>query len=388
MRIYTDADERRIHAQQEVRSWLRNRLIDDAQAARLEEDLRVDLVRTNIFLRLGLAAFVLVVIVASELLLAEVFHLNSNTEIAILTGIGALVSFAAGDVLARVLRLYRFGVEEALASASVILAGVSAALLFDLSVHGARDPVAIGLGVAACVSLLVYLRFGFVYAALAALACAAFVPFELYLAEAVQRTAAAAVGLAAFVSVRPRRIRLADEWLGDEYGVIQAAAWTSIYLALNMQLSWWAWSYPAVDRSAFYWFTYVMTFALPAIGLTISLRDKDRPLLTVNAAMAIVSLITNKLYLGWPRHTWDPILLGLVLIAVAIGLRRWIAKNADGHRNGYTAMPVSVENRTLLTLLSAAPIPVAPRVAPVHSDASAGSFKGGQSGGGGASGSF
>jgi hypothetical protein len=385
MRLYTDDDERRIRAQREVKAWARDRLLESGQAEQLLKDLQVDLVRTNIFLRVGLAAFVTVVVVAFALLLVEVLHLNGSTEIAILTGILALVSFAAGDVIVRVFRLYRFGVEEALASMSVILAGFSATMLFEGSLG--RDASATGLGVAACASLLVYLRFGFVYAALAAIACAALVPSELFVTDAVQRTAAAAIGLATFVAVRPRRLRLGDEWPGDEYGTMQAVAWAIIYLALNVQLSPWTWWNP-VNRNAFYWFTYVMTLALPALGLTMSLRDKDRPLVTVNAAMVIVSLITNKPYLGWPRHTWDPILLGLVLIGAAVGLRRWIAKSADGHRDGYTATPVSVEDRTLLTLLSAAPIPVAPRVEAAQTSASPGSFEGGRSGGGGASGGF
>jgi len=129
-----------------------------------------------------------------------------------------------------------------------------------------------------------------------------------------------------------------------------------------------------------------MTLILPVFGMVIGVKDKHRAMLNVSIVMAIVSLITDKPYLGLPRYSWDPILLGLLSIGVAIGLRRWLAKGVDGHRAGFTATPVALEHRTLLTLLSAAPIPVAPRVeAP---QATGGQFQGGGSGGGGASGSF
>jgi hypothetical protein len=172
------------------------------------------------------------------------------------------------------------------------------------------------------------------------------------------------------------------QWLGEEFGYIQAAAWAGIYIALNMKLMPWI----VVSGGAFYWFTYLTTLILPALGLVISVKDKDRPMLNISIAMAIVSLATNKPYLGWTRYSWDPILLGLLLIGVAIGLRRWLAQGADGHRAGFTSTPVAIEQRSLLTLLSAAPIPVAPRVEAPH--AAGGHLEGGRSGGGGASGSF
>jgi len=383
MRIYTDADERRIHAQHEVRSWLRNRLIDDAQAARLEEELRVDLVRTNIFMRIGLGAFTAVVVAAAVLLLIELLDLRGDGSISLVAGVSAVVAFIAAEALTRSYRLYRFGVEEALAIGAVVLLGTSVALAASAAgVLRFDHHIAFWLGTAACGSFVVYRRFGFVYAALSAMACAALVPFQLSIPNAVQRVAAAAVCGVVFLIVRPKRVRLGTEWPGDEFGYMQAAAWAGIYIALNVKLFPWI----VMSSGAFYWFTYLMTVILPAVGLVISVKDKDRPMLNVSIVMAIVSLATNKPYLGFARYSWDPILLGLLLIGVAIGLRRWLAKGVDGHRAGFTATPVAIEQRSLLTLLSAAPIPVAPRVEAPH--ATGGQFEGGRSGGGGASGSF
>ena len=383
MRIYNDADERRIHAQHEVRSWLRNRLIDDAQAARLEEDLRVDLVRTNIFMRIGLGAFTAVVVAAAVLLTIELLDLKGDGSIGLITGLSAVVAFIAAEALTRSYRLYRFGVEEGLAIGAVVLLATSAALLSSASGKLRVDhQIALWLGAAACGSFVVYRRFGFVYAALSAMTCAALVPFQLSVSDPVQRVAAAAVCGVVFLLIKPKRARLGTEWPGDEFGYIQAAAWIGVYVALNVKLFPWI----VVSGGGFYWFTYLTTLILPPLGLVISVKDKDRPMLNVSIVMAIVSLATNKPYLGCTRYSWDPILLGLLLIGVAIGIRRWLAKGVDGHRAGFTATPVEVEQRSLLTLLSAAPIPVTPRVDAPH--ATGGQFEGGRSGGGGASGSF
>jgi hypothetical protein len=131
--------------------------------------------------------------------------------------------------------------------------------------------------------------------------------------------------------------------------------------------------------------TWVMTWVLPAGGLVMSIRDKDRPLLVVSLAMAIVTLITNKPYLGWTRYTWDPMLLGIALVAGAILLRRWLSTGPEGARHGFTASRIVDGKDPLLTVLSAAPFPIK-----AHTPAPAppSGFDGGRSGGAGGGGSF
>jgi hypothetical protein len=120
-------------------------------------------------------------------------------------------------------------------------------------------------------------------------------------------------------------------------------------------------------------------------SLVLSLREKDRPLLMVSVAMAIVTLATNKPYLGWERRTWDPMLLGALLIGVALALRRWLSRGPDGARYGYTGAKILAGRDPVLTVLSAAPFPVHPQAPAAAPPAG---FDGGRSGGGGASGSF
>jgi hypothetical protein len=133
----------------------------------------------------------------------------------------------------------------------------------------------------------------------------------------------------------------------------------------------------------FYWFTYAMIWALPLAGLSLAIRGRDRALLAVSIAMMLVTLLTNKAYLGWPRHEWDPMVLGAFLMAAAIIVRRWLSAGANGQRAGFTSSRILSRQTGALTLVETAAVAFRP---------DAGSFPksegfeggGGRSGGGGA----
>ena len=383
MRRYSDEDEERIRAQTQVRDWTRSRLLEPSQGAQLEAELKVDVRRTNVFLRAGLALFTTLIVGASVLFVLEGLHLNRAVSIAAVSGVAALVCIGVAEALIARLRFYRFGVEEALAVASVVLLGVSGAALTDASdIRRFGHPSwAVGLLIGAAGGFGLYRRFGFVYAAIGGMACAAAIPFQLYLSATVQHLVAAAMLAAMFFAARSNRLRYQDEYPGDEYGLLQAAAWAGLYITMNLQLM------GVRIEGSFYWFTYVMTWALPVAGLYLAIRDKDRPLIAVSVVMALVTLVTNKSYLRWPRHEWDPILLGILLMAVAIGLRRWLLQGPNGQRHGFTPAPVLSQDSEALTALSTASVTFRPHAPSPRPDPGSG-FDGGRSGGGGASGSY
>jgi hypothetical protein len=381
MRRYSETDERRVRAQAHVREWKRAGFIDAMQAQRLDAELGVDLKRTNVFLRATAALFTALIVGAVVGFVFSAFDLTTEMVIAV----AALVCIATAELLVGVFRLYRFGIEEMLAACAAVLLSISAAQ-FWTSPHAAFIA---GLFVAAAAGCVIYSRFGFVWAAIGSMCCAAAIPFQLInVATAGQRSMSAVILGLVFAVVRPKRLRDGEEWPGDEYGVLQAAALGGIYLVLNLRLI------PDMplafgDRTdgVFYWWTWVMTWVLPAAGLVLSIRAKDRPLIVVSLAMAIVTLVTNKPYLGWTRYTWDPMLLGIVLMAGAVVLRRWLSSGPTGARYGFTAARVVRGGDSLLTVLSAAPFPVKAH-APAAAPAASGGFDGGRSGGAGAGGSF
>jgi hypothetical protein len=392
MSRYAREDEERVRTQTLVREWARSGLLDSAQRSRMEADLRVGLRRTNALLRGGLAFFTALLVGAAVLLYAELFAITSDLAIAVSAGVGAICCFALAEWLVASFRLYRYGVEEALAASAVVLASLGA-VVWASTLPGGRTgnvPALIGLAVASAGGFAVYRRFGFVYAAVGAMLFAALLPFEWHLSAAFARAAAAAVFAAFALAWRATRVRLRDDFPGDDYGVLQAAAFVCAYLTINLQLFFiWRvfWSEPPVPRS-FYWTTYAMTWAIPAAALALGIRDRDRPLVDVGAVLALATLVTNKPYLRWPRHTWDPIILGAVLIAVALAVRRWLASGRGGERQGWTAIALMRSDRDRLVIVGTAsaafqPVPAAPSGAPPSSD-----FTGGRSGGGGAGGSF
>jgi hypothetical protein len=100
--------------------------------------------------------------------------------------------------------------------------------------------------------------------------------------------------------------------------------------------------------------------------------------------------VTNKPYLGWQRHTWDPMLLGALLIGVALFIRRWLADGPGEIRHGFTARRLSGKDKawmsagaTVLGLVSPNITTPSPQTESpdVH-------FGGGDSGGAGASSDF
>lgn len=383
MSLYQREDERRIRVRALVREWARSGLLDASQAAAIEAEVRVDVRRTNVFLRAGLALFTILIVSASVLFAVEVLRFDRPVPFGVVAAVFSVACLALAHYLVVRQRFYRFGVEEALAVGSVALLSTSAAAftyaLDSLRYGDASFIAALATGAAGGVAL--YFRFGYVYAAVGALACVAAIPFQLDLSPAMQHALAGAALGVALLGARAQRVRYQDEYPGDDYALIQAAACAGVYLSLNLQLA------SSPDAGLFYWFTYVAIWALPSAGLYLAIRDKDRPLLAVSLVMALVTLVTNKPYLGWERHEWDAILFGATLMAAAVGVRRWLSTGPDGQRAGFTPARILRKDAGAVTILGNASVRFHPDAAPMAEPGAPG-FDGGRSGGGGATGSY
>jgi uncharacterized membrane protein YgcG len=160
---------------------------------------------------------------------------------------------------------------------------------------------------------------------------------------------------------------------------------------LNLSARWWDGTRAAAQfAKPFYWGTWVLIWCLPPIVLARGIRQKDRFVIAVGAIVAILTLVSNKPYLGWQRHTWDPMLLGILLTGVAFFIRRWLARGPGGIRHGFTAARLSGKDKhwinvgsTVFGLLSPDSIPPGPQTSSADFR-----FGGGNTGGGGAGGDF
>jgi len=381
MRIYAQADEEKVRAEAVVREWQRSGFLDTSQAAQIANELRVDFRRTNFFLRALLFLFTSIVVAASVLLVITVFGVDEKTAQATVCVIAAILCLGAAEFLIRNFRFYRFGVEEAVAIAAVVLLGLAAAFATSGS---EPDELVAPLAIGVLGGLFIYLRYGYLCAALGSIGCAAAIPFAMHVPAEGKRLIAALICAFSFSIVRRGRLQSGDDFPGDDYGLIQASAWAGLYLVLNLQISFIRY----YEQSLFYWLTYAMIWILPVVGLWLSFRSKDRPLLNVSLMAALITLATNKPYLHLMRRPWDPILFGLFLIVSAVLIKRWLGKGPNAQRGGVTASRLLARDCQALAIVSTASAALQPALSPSPAPAAKPNFDGGRSGGAGATGSF
>ncbi len=403
MRLYTASSEETLRARKLLTDWAGEGLLTKEQYQRLEQETVSELRTTNIFLRLILFLFTLIGIGAAAGLFFEiVLSQPSEQTTGIFLLIFAAVCYAAAEAVVSQTRLYRYGIEEALVACSVgfLCVGMQTAFFSGSAYweapHGAQIMVP---AAGAFFSLWVWRRFGYLYAFLTAMVFVALLPGYWTSSLAAEHVIVAVFYAAGLVCVALVRRHHRFDYLDDEYSLVEAFSWLGIYLAINLKLSsfhlfeeWWGGGigissgYPR----PFYWTTWVLIWCLPPVVLARGIRQKDRAVIAVGAIAAILTLVCNKPYLGWQRHSWDPMLLGLLLSGVALFIRRWLARGPGGIRHGFTAARLSGKDKQWLDAGSAVLGLVTPQsVTPAPQTKSSDfRFGGGASGGGGAGGDF
>ena len=402
MRAYRVSDEEALRARSLLKDWVGQGFLTQEQYQRMEQETPCDLRRTNIFLRLVLFFFTVIIVAAALALFFTTFVRGTSFE---KTGpyflVFAAISYAAAEFAVSRTRFYRHGVEEALVACSVgfLCLGLGALL------HSGRayspteyriDSLVPSAGTV--LSLWIWYRFGLAYAFLAAMLFVPWMPGYWTSSHSAQHLIIAGIYSFALIAVIVIRAPLCFTYLDENFSIAEALLWLGIYLALNLHISLfdlvgpWLVSVraPTVHfPDPFYWTTWVLTWLLPPAILTRGIRTKDRWVIAAGLATAILTLITNKPYLGWPRHTWDPMLLGALLIAVVLYIRHWLSRGTNGIRRGFTAQRLSAKDKTWMQIGNTALGLVAPEQIP-HPQPSEPEFRfgGGDSGGGGASSDF
>ena len=228
---------------------------------------------------------------------------------------------------------------------------------------------------------------------------AIFLPDSWTSSHGVQHVIVAALYAIGLICVARIRRPHQFDYLNDTFSLAEAFLWLGIYLTLNLRLSsldlsrqWWGGgtSLGLEFGKPFYWTTWALIWCLPPVVLAHGIRQKDRFVIAVGAIAAVLTFATNKPYLGWQRHTWDPMLLGILLTGTSLFIRRWLAHGPDGIRHGFTAARLSRRDKDWMNAGSAALGLVSPQSLTPNSQPNNPDFKfgGGTSGGGGASSDF
>ena len=118
MRAYNAADEETLRARDLLKDWASEGFLSQAQHQQMEQETDCDLRRTNIFLRLVLFLFTLIIVGAAVALIFVIWR-PMNQSMGILLLIFSGISYAAAELAVSQARLYRYGIEEALAICSV-----------------------------------------------------------------------------------------------------------------------------------------------------------------------------------------------------------------------------------------------------------------------------
>ena len=394
MRAYSESSQEAIRTRDLLKDWAGEGFLTATQYQQMEPETVCDLRRTNIFLRIVLFLFTLLIVVAAvALFFVVVFSRPAEQTTGVFLLIFAPISYAAAELAVSQARLYRFGIEEALAACSV---GLLCAGLQAVTRPNGTDFLIPSAG--AILSLWVWHRFGLAYALPSAMIFAVWLTADWTSSQTAQHVIVAAFYAAGLITVAAIRPRHRFTYLNDHYSIAEALLWLGIYLAINLKLSsqhllveWWGGFRPADEFSRpFYWATWVLIWCLPPIVLVRGVRLKHRFVIAAGVVAAFLTLVTNKPYLGWPRHTWDPMLLGALLISVVLFIRRWLAAGPDEIRHGFTARRLSGKDKRWMSAGTAAfglvsPNTITPSPQTGTPDVH---FEGGHSGGGGASSDF
>ena len=396
MRLYSTERGEALRARNLLKDWAGEGFLSEAQYQKMEQETVCDLRRTNIFLRLVLFLFTLLIVCAG----AGMFLTEGKTASVFLL-LFAAASYAGAEFAVSEARLYRHGIEEALATCSVgfLCAGLLSTLFKDRLYSPVPDGIlSLVPATGAIFSLWIWRRFGLSYAFLAAMILVLFLPGHWASSPSAQHLMVVvlyAIGLAGVAAVRSRH---RFSYLNDGYSLVEAFLWLGIYLAINLQLSsltqlrhWWGVPLASIEFSMpFYWSTWVLIWCLPPAILWRGVRGKDRYVIAVGAITTTLTLVTNKSYLDWPRHSWDPMLLGILFMGVALFLQRWLATGPGGIRRGFTADRLSGQDKQWMNAGSMVLGQLSPHLIPPSAQSGEPDvhFGGGDSGGGGASSDF
>jgi len=399
VRIYPAASEETMRARKLLKEWAGDGLITREQYQRVEKETVSELRTTNIFLRMILFLFTLIGVGAAVGLFLVGSRPSDRTIGAFLLVV-SVFCYAAAEAAVSQARLYHYGIEEALVACSVgfLCGGIDLVFFAGYSYPPSRAEWVVPAAGAAF-SLWIWRRFGLWYAFLAATIFVIFLPGYWTRSHSAQHVIIAvfyAVGLMGVIAVRSRRSSNDAE---SEYSLVEALLWLGIYLAINLKLSsfdqlaqWWVVGSTASYEYArpFYWTTWALIWCLPPVILARGIRRKDRFVMATGAITAVMTFVCNKPYLGWPRHTWDPMILGVLLIAVALFIRRWLASGLGGIRHGFTAARLSGKEKQWISAGSAVLGLVTPQAITPSAQTRGEEFRfgGGATGGGGAGGDF
>lgn len=400
--LYYPEKEENLFIQKRAKTWQRSGLISKDQFKIIEERTPSQLVETSLFFRILYFIFTWICLGATIGLVGWMLDLHDEGSFGFLFLLCSIPAYILAEYLVRRHHFYRYGIEEALALSSLCLFcyGI-ASLVSSRPAHPDNRQMTLLVASLICVySSWLYLRFGFLYAALISIIAFCFFPFQFSLTSFWERIFVILILVILFLVSRLTESEMLEDFLKKRKNIIQTLLFSGIYLTINLRIfevieTWFDRIPPylipyAGFPAGFYCATYLLIFILPALGLYLGIQARKRAMMNMAGIALAVSLATNKDYLGLKHYPWDPMVFGLTLILGAVLVIRWLAKGQNRERYGFTAESILKPEQYGLSLaeIGAAALPGVTTATGETAPESPSLFEGGQSGGGGASRSF
>lgn len=383
MRVFPPELEERAFRHGLLKDWKSAKLVTPAEADKIAAEIGEKPADAAWALRVVLFGFA--ALCQGALFALILMNFNERAAEGAVELILAAASLFAAEALIAALKVRRHGAEEALVAGAV----VTSALAFERFVGvGGRYSLSSAVfgGALAAASALAYVRYGYRLALIGAAAGAGVFVESLDYPDHGTRVLlallyAAMLAVVSFWPDLPRRER-------ERLEIARFFLAFSVPLCLNLSLGrlfWSSGSAPAMD--AFAWFTFAAIFVIPAGWLAWGISSRARSLVWAGFLGLLVAFCSIKPYFGWRRHAWDPAVLGVELVVLALALKRWLDAGPERRRGGFSSEDMgNSEPGGALTLLAGA-VAASPAAAPAGGPAPM-KGKGGGFGGGGASGSY
>jgi len=400
--LYTPEQEENIFIRKRAQTWQRSGLLSKDQLQIIDERTGTELTKPSLFFRTLCFVFTSLCISSLLGLVAWILDADNEKSFGLIALSFSIPMYGLAEFVVRKYRFYRYGIEEALAlhSMAFFCVGIITAVFHAPWDFHKNHVLFTFLAMNSAFAYWLYLRFGFLYAALIGTAALCSIPIPFSLSPLCWRMLIWLIlGLLFLISLGTETEALED-FRKKRKGILQACLFAGIYLSVNLRIfeaaeAWFDQTPPYLNPYAglppeAYWLSYVLTFIVPVAGLYLGIKARKRALMNTAAIALVLTLATNKDYLGLKHYAWDPIILGTMLILAAILIIRWLATGRNKERNGLTANRILKPERDGLNLaeIAAAAVPGMTATPVDTQPAEPAPFENGQSGGGGAARGF
>lgn len=386
MRIFSEEVEERAYRHARLAGWRRDGLATPDAASAIALEIGGAPERAAWPLRVVLFGVAAACGCAAYVLMVKDLHDRSTEGLAAL--LAAVVALGAAEALISGFGFFRHGVEEAAVAGGVL----SSALAFAFLIPGQRwsfSDKAFSFALVSA-SAAAYARYGYRLAWGGIVGGACLFAFSWHLGDHAARVLTASffgslLAALSFVPGIPGRER-------ERLEIVRGALALGIALILNLRLGRIV-SFGGAPfggpSGAFEWATFVAVFLIPAAWMAWGASTRSRSMIQAGALGLLVAVCSVKPYLGLKRNAWDPAVLGVELVVLALVLKRWLDAGPGRRRGPFSSESMgSAEPGGALGVLAGfvAAGPHFPTPGPQSPDVPRG--QGGDFGGGGASGSF